>query len=103
MPEWIAKNQKTLSLSLGSLMLLIALGLFFWSNESSVSKEERLAQASIARMEARMNTQSNTQADKKSASLETFYETRDKQMRYLLIAMIISGIGFLGFGFLKKS
>ena len=103
MPGWILKNQRILSLSFGSLMLLIALGLFFWSNESSLSKEERLAKASIARMEARMNTQANTQAGKKSASLEIFYEARDKQMRYLLIVMIISGIGFLGFGFFKKS
>ncbi|MEA3521495.1 MAG: hypothetical protein U9R50_00830 [Campylobacterota bacterium] len=101
--EWIIKHQRLFSLGMGSLLLIIALGLFFWTNESALSKEERLAQANIARMQARTEGANHTQSVHASATLDTFYEGRDKQMQYLLIIMIIGGIGFLGFGFFKKS
>jgi hypothetical protein len=48
-----------------------------------------------------MQKQGDTKAQ--SASLKSFHKSRDKQIQYLLIVMIVGGIGFIGFGFLKKS
>jgi hypothetical protein len=100
----ILKYQKVLSLGVGTIMLLGALGVLFWSNQSStqMSKEEQYARANLARMEAKVKNKSvNTK--KSTKPLKQFYESRDKQLRYLMIAMLITGVGFLGYGVFKKS
>ena len=105
MYKFISKYQKFLSLGLGTLMLLGALGVLFWSNQNTtqISKEEQYARANLARMEAKVQSTSSSHIKKKSESLDDFYESRDKQLRYLMIVMVIGGVGLLGYGIFKKS
>jgi hypothetical protein len=102
MIEWMKKNQRPLSLGVGSLLMVVALAMFFWSYEQSeLSHEEKMAQASIARMEAR-NTGVSQSQSQPTVALEKYYESREKQIRYVLIIMVIGGFGLLVYGFLNK-
>ncbi len=105
MCEWIKIHQKTMSLGLGALMIVGAMGMLFWStmNTPVISQEEKHAQASIARMQARTKGTSVTHSTTQTSTLEQYYKSRDQQLRYLMIVMIISGLGLLTYGFLKKS
>jgi len=104
MLEWVIQHQKKLSLIMGTLMLLGALGALFWKNEEGTSDELSRAAANVARMEARMqgNSAATTQKQNAHPAVEAFYESREKQLRYLLIIVVIGGVGFLIYGFLKK-
>ncbi len=104
MLEWIKKHQKKLSLVVGTLMLLGALGALFWNNDEGGVNEVSLAAANVARMEAKMRSGATAAAQKQSGhpAVEAFYESRQAQVRYLLIMILIGGVGFLIYGFLKK-
>lgn len=106
MAEWIKKHQKFLSLGVGGLLLVVGTAMLFWSyGESGVSKEERLAAERVARMEARVQAQiSGTKAPppEKSVFGEEYKEKQQQQLRYIVIAMLIGGVGFVGYGLLKK-
>jgi hypothetical protein len=102
MLEWMKRHQRWLSLGIGSLFLIIALAMLFWSNGNSVSREEQIAQANIERMEARMRGESPSSSGQSNKALEQFYESRQQQMQYLLIAMIISGIALMAYGIFNK-
>lgn len=106
MKAWLIKHQKGLSLGIGALLVVVSIAMLFWTNMgNAVSDEERLAAASVARMEARMAgkstaSQSNPQ---KMDFMGTYVEEQKMQLRYMLIAMLVGGVCFLGYGFLKKS
>ncbi|MEA3373488.1 MAG: hypothetical protein U9Q62_07345 [Campylobacterota bacterium] len=106
MGEWIKEHQKKLSLSLGVLLIIGAVASLFWSNlDSGVTDEERMAAASVARMEARMSGQSSgaqQQAPEKPMFSSDYRETQKEQLRYAVVIALIFGIGFVGYGLLKK-
>lgn len=56
MQEWIHKHKRGLSIGLGIVLILIALGMVFWDNTGTpvVSEEEAYAQK-VEAMEARMS------------------------------------------------
>ncbi len=106
MGEWIKTHQKYLSLGLGALLLVVGVAMLFWSyGDSGVSKEERMAAERVARMEARVQAQmTGTKAPppEKSVFGEEYKEKQQQQLRYVVIAMLIGGVGFMGYGFLRK-
>ena len=101
--EFFIKYQKIISLGVGALMLFGAVGILFWNNQNlkQISKEERYARANIARMQAKVEGIANKKS--KAGSLDKFYESRNKQLHYLMIVMLVSGICFLGYGVFKKT
>lgn len=101
--EWVKKNKKLSSKILGVNFLLMALVLLFWSQPKEVMSENEKAMANIARMEAQASGRSSKAKESSSNSIMKEYkETQKAQLRVFLIAMFICGVGFLGYGFLKK-
>ena len=92
---------------MGALLILVATAMLFWMNTGDgVSGEERFAAANVARMEVRMASQGSTSrqtAGSRTDFMQSRKEKQKTQLRYMMIAMLIGGVGFLGYGFLKKS
>ena len=107
MTEWIKRYQKALSLGMGALLIVMAAAMLFWMNTGEgVSDEERIAAANVARMEARMASQrgGGYQAPQSQVDfMQSHQEKQKAQLRYMVIAMLIGGVGFLGYGVLKKN
>jgi len=103
-PAWIKIHQKQLSLAAGVLMLLLASAMLFWDNRGDTVTEESLAAANVARMEARMQAQSSGAKASPETSIFSgnYREKQQQQLRYAVIALMITGVGFLLYGFLKK-
>jgi hypothetical protein len=78
---------------------------FFWKTPKRGYTENEIAAANVARMEARIAGEigGNTQTNKPDTSpfLEKFQDTREKQIRYALILMMIFGLGFLVYSFIS--
>lgn len=104
MQAWIKTHQKQLSLAAGALMLLLGSALLFWDNRGETVSEASLAAANVARMEARMQAQtSGAKAAPEQSIFSTAYrEQQGQQLRYTVIVLMIAGVGFLLYGFLKK-
>jgi hypothetical protein len=102
--EFFKKNQIIILRSLGSIIILLAFVIHFWSMpKEGVSENERAA-ANVARMEAQVAggaKSAPTPKVKKSPFLEAFQSKREKQMEYLSILAMILGVGFLGYSFVK--
>lgn len=103
MGAWIRAHQKKLSLAAGTLMVLIGAALLFWDNRGGVSEEERIAAENVARMEARMQSRgAAASAPDKAVFGASYREQQAQQLRYAVLALMLSGTGFLLYGFLKK-
>ena len=86
-------------------MLLVGFIAFFWATPKEGMSANELAAANVARMEAKTSgaTSSSTSPKQNEPKfLEKFKETRENQLKYLMIIMMILGVGFLGYSFLKK-
>lgn len=102
--EWVIKRQKFLSLGIGALLMVWALGMLFWENSTTVSEDEAYAQR-VAAMEARMGPSSASSVSPQSSESPIMKAYREKQaehIRYTLIVMMVAGAGFLLYGLLKK-
>lgn len=91
----------------GGLFLVVGFAVHFWANPKSAYSEEEIAAANVARMEASIRgstTQNMPHAKKNSASIfaEEYQSTREKQIRYLTIIVMVLGGGFLVYSFLPK-
>lgn len=88
-------------------MLLIGFAAYFWTTPKEGISENERAAANVARMEAQAmgGNSSATQKEKPSKSpfLKKYQDTQAAQMRYALIIMMILGIGFLSYSFIKKN
>lgn len=105
MLELIIKHKIILSRSIGVFFLVIGIAALFWSKPENVLSENEIAQANIARMEASLpqNVVSSKKQTPKSPSFMKAYKEKQKEhMRYLVIALIISGMAFIGYSFIKK-
>lgn len=101
--DWVKKNKKLSSKILGINFLLMAIVLLFWSQPKDVLSENEKAMANIARMEAQVSgSSSKAKASSSEYIMKEYKETQKTQLRIFLILMFISGVGFLGYGFLKK-
>ena len=100
--EWIRHHQKKLSLGIGGLLLVVAVGMMFWDNTGS-SEDEAYAQK-VAAMEARMGpgVVEVAPAVGESAIMKGYREKQEQNLRFTLILLIAGGIGFLVYGFVKK-
>ena len=106
MNEFIKQHQKKLSMGLGILLLVVSVAMLFWDNKNGVSEEEAKTAANVARMEARaqarMSGQPLSKEEKKPYFMQKYKEKQEKQLRYALILMIITGVGFVGYGYFRK-
>ncbi len=103
--EFLLKHKTIIIRSIGAIMLVIGFIAFFWATPKEGVSANELAAANVARMEAQTSGSSSgdVSAKKEEAKfLEKFKETRENQLKYLMIIMMIAGVGFLGYSFLKK-
>ncbi len=80
----------------------MALVLLFWAQPKEGMSEEEKAAANVARMEALASGKSQKKASQPPSFMKEYRETQKTQLRIFLILMVISGTGFLVYGFLKK-
>lgn len=86
-------------------MLLVGFVAYFWAAQKEGVNDNAIAAKNVARMEAKVSGGSSAHSPGKpdtSKILEKFKETRESQLKYLMIIMMIGGIGFLAYSFLKK-
>lgn len=106
MLEFFKKYKKIIVRVLGVLMLLVGFAVHFWTvPKEGISKEE-IAAANVARMEASVagsaSSATKQAKPKESPFMKEFKNTRQKQLEYLTITVMVLGIGFLLYSFIKK-
>ena len=87
-------------------MLLVGFVTYFWTTPKPALTQNEIAAQNVARMEARVHGGNSAGQQPKSSSskvMSQLKETQKKQLRYMVIIMMISGVGFLGYSFLPKS
>lgn len=88
-------------------MLLVGFALFFWNSPKEVVSENEIAAANVARMEASVSGGSSEtkKAPKPETSkfVEELKNVQEKQVQYLVILVMVLGVGFLGYSFLSKN
>jgi len=106
MKELFLKHKILIIRIFGSMMLLIAFMIYFWTTPKEGFTKNEIAAANVARMEARASGGSSVSNQKpKSSSADILKElknTQDAQVRYLIIISMILGIGLLGYSFMPK-
>lgn len=99
---WVKENKKLASKIMGANFLVMALILLFWSQPKESMSEDEKAAANVARMEAQVSGNSQKKASQPPSFMKEYKQTQKTQLRIFLIFMVISGTGFLAYGFLKK-
>jgi len=106
MKELFIKYQTVILRSVGALMLVVGFATHFWTTPKDALSENEIAAANVARMEARAaggsGTQQKSQKPKESPFLKKYKETQAAQFKFLTIFIMIFGVGFLGYSFIKK-
>ncbi len=106
MKEIFLKHKIIIFRTLGILLFVLAFVMLFWTTPKEGLSENEQAARNIARMEASLSGSSSvsSQVKKNSPSpiMKAYKQTQAKQMRYLLILLMIVGVGFLGYSFIKK-
>ncbi|MBA1438743.1 MAG: hypothetical protein FAF05_07150 [Epsilonproteobacteria bacterium] len=104
--EFFFKHQAVVFRSVGVFLLVLGLVTYFWAAPQNVMSENEKAAANLARIEAAVGGSTTTQkakpqnnSHKISAALR---ETRKKQLRMLMLMVMVFGAGFVGYSFLKK-
>ncbi len=91
---------------LGSLMLLVGFMMFFWTTPKDGLSKNEMAAANIERMEARVAGGSSASAKKNNSSnvdiMKAYKDKQEVQKKYTLIIIMMLGIGFLGYSFVRK-
>jgi len=99
---WVKKNKKLAAKVTGINFLLMALVLLFWAQpKEGMSANERAA-ANLARMEAQVQGNSKKTASVADNFSQSHEKHQQKQVRIFLILMVLFGVVFLGYGFIKK-
>jgi len=105
MKELFIKHKTIILRSLGALMLLIGFVVYFWVTPKEGVSANEIAAANVARMEAKVAGGSSSSKSKskhtESPFMKKFKETQEKQFRYMTIILMILGVGFLGYSFIK--
>jgi hypothetical protein len=103
--EFLKKYQIVIMRSLGGFFLLAAFISYFWSNPKGSLSETEKAEANLARMEASVSAAKNPpkhSQEKPSIYLDEFKKKREKQMEYFIVLLVLLGIGFFAYSFVKK-
>ena len=100
--DWVKENKKLASKIMGANFLLMALVILFWSQPEDSMSENAKAAANVARMETKASRSSQKEASQAPSFMKEYKEAQKAQLQMFLIIMVISGAGFLGYGFLKK-
>ncbi|QOP40470.1 hypothetical protein [Sulfurimonas marina] len=105
--EFFLKHQTVIFRSVGAFLLVMGFALYFWAAPQKVLSENERAAANLARMEASVSGSSSSKASARQQSNASpisaaMQETQKKQIRMLMIMVMIFGAGFLGYSFLKK-
>jgi len=103
--EFFLQYKKVILRSLGILMLIVGFAVFFWKTPQEGLSENELAAANVARLEARVaGSSASTQKAQPDTSkiLQKFKETREDQVKYFMILVMIAGTLFVLYSFLKK-
>ena len=105
--EFFFKHQKIILRSVGVFLLVLGLTLFFWAAPKKVISQNEQAAANLARMEASVSGGGSskstvTQSSHHETISASMIETQKKQLRMLMIMVMVFGVGFLGYSFLKK-
>jgi hypothetical protein len=97
--EFFNKHKILVFRSAGVFMLLIGFVVHFWVTPKEGFSKNEIAAANVARMEARTSGSSSSSKSKPDASkyVEELKNTQAKQIQYLTIIAMISGVGFLGY------
>ena len=106
MLEILYKYKKVIFRSLGALMLLISFVAFFWSTPSKGLTKSQIAAANVARMEASVlrnsGSSGHSQKVNKAPLFKEYKNTKDKQLKYLTIIIMIVGAGFFVYSFIGQ-
>lgn len=99
---WLKKHRKKLSTGGGALLLIVGMGMLFWSNEKGAVEgdAEAKALANLARMEGK--AQGKSAEPSASPFMESYKAKQEQNVRYMVIALVIGGAAFLAYGLLKK-
>ena len=104
--KFFLKHQKVILRTLGAFLLVMGATLFFWAAPQSVLSENERAAANLARMEHSVHSSTSSYAKSKHSNnkviSKSMVETQKKQLRMLMILVMIFGAGFLGYSFLNK-
>ena len=96
----LKKYQKILSLSIGIGCIIVYFTLYFWNNsKGAVLSENELAARNVARMEANVHGSTATSS---SSNLKSMAFTPKEVGNDLLLLLLIIGVGFSAYGFIKK-
>lgn len=101
MKEWIVKYQRVLSLMVGVLLILIALGMMFWDNSSAVGEVTQKQQSENTQARV-IGSSSASSMPSESPIMKAYKEKQAEHLRYTLIFVILGGVGFLVYGMINK-
>lgn len=89
---------------LGAMMLLVAFIVHFWATPKEGAAVNDVASANVARMEASIAGNSPAKQKKPDASpfMEEYQKTKQKQIEYLTILVMIVGAAFFLYSFIKE-
>lgn len=88
--------------TLGIVMLVASLAAYFWTTPKEGLSANEKAAANIARMEARASGASSGAVSNENKFLEELKNKQAEQAEYLVIIIMILGVGFLGYSFMPK-
>lgn len=105
MKYFFLKHKVIILRFIGIIMLLVGFIIYFWTTPKEGLSKNEIAAANVARMEAVVARGSSGSVSKSQSSsakiLEELKNTQAKQMQYLTIIVMILGVGFLGYSFVK--
>jgi hypothetical protein len=100
--DWVKKNKKLALKITGVNFLLMALVLMFWAQPKEGMTVSEKAAANSARMEASVMGKSTKPASSAQDVRQAHEEYQKAQVQIFLVLMVLFGVGFLGYGFVKK-
>jgi uncharacterized protein YjeT (DUF2065 family) len=100
------KHKVVIFRTIGILMFIINLMIYFWTTPKQELSENDRARARIERMEANLKGVAFSSGKSKekdtSKMISHIKDSKAKQMRYFSIIAMIIGVGFLGYSFLPR-
>ena len=104
MIEFINKHKIIFLRSVGILLFLTGVVSLFWSKPEKAMTENEIAEANIARVEAALPKSASSAVKKSQQSpfMKAYKEKQQEHIRYLVIALMVGGVLFFGYSFIKK-
>ena len=102
--DFFLKHKTVILRSLGIFMLIVSFLVYFWTTPKETLSANEIAAANVARMEARVAGSSSVEAAQKSDTkfISELKKNQADQVRYFIIILMILGVGFVGYSFVKK-